>query len=1074
MRHELNRSHSDKQRPCHFLRAFAYEDERNDIDRDQLDYDVNGLVLHSSLVLCGWCMTRVEFDSEEEVNIVREVVEHIKAVMLWRPAKDQVITVTLAIIQGILRGSYLARKAFCEGGGVRVFLVSLQWLSMPTLQAAIPVLASFAEYPRLINEVKASSGYERLMNLAIKVQRMPRDIASWLGDFIVHLAGSRGDGDHPEKAREYGQLLISLVNHEVTSISPFVLTCLWRMCLQPKTNVMLIDLGCVEALLIYLKRALVSPIEGVFDGATNVAVGLLWRLLADSNMSTDSQTTEVLDILFGILRVRSKRATSELRKVCVEMAWYMCVSDVNHKEHAMRRGVQAALLKLMLDLDEQSRVPSYLRVAAGGFFMYMYLHNETGAAFRKVCGEFGRKVGLLEIFGRIIQSDDRECQVFAAKSVGYLCVTSSLRARAREIGVVKKLVPFAVGKNSTLELQVTCLNSLLNLSLDSKAQAIIGRMALESLFELSIGGGQLGFYDQNKGTKDDDRGYHHQYSERVQNIARKLLDNLTHNANNRTRFYKIELARKFHFKELESSRDSTGNGFQELLKDHRLQGNQVEDKQQEQLKKLSKKGESMYDIMRSWRSSIWSKLDGPNTHQKKAFLRWFRTAFYNELLADDAMRYIVLSPMALSKHKERIEEEEKDEHVSEEEQISFRTASRSQSAAYWLKSPMRDLWNYPFPASPIATALRSRREERPPFKPPFASPCPPPSPSAHNRHTRPQSAKVMPYTPPRATVRSATRSVSRKGEELRLAVQRNIWAPKICSIRQEEIEITPLENIEKGGTGKEAGARANTKHHIRQRPQSAMSPRSRLQGPLRDSPRAPKLKPEKKKQTRVQVDNEGNLKTFTFGPTSHPGPSATKLFRWQTVEGSKVGASLFPAYTMAVPSSDDRSKSLRDGKKAKNAKMQGKKRYKTKKQKMHFCLERDYHEAVLSLDFDSPTLPTQLSQLLVFEAFGRLSLSDEARDMFAEVASSPFDFVSLLTALTKLGARFQHRLCKESRSFVRRLSTKDLLQSIEKDDPLEMQLELLGGFGGGECEDDEDPWIAEASVFLTKGVKDWG
>ena len=185
--------------------------------------------------------------------------------------------------------------------------------------------------------------------------------------------------------------------------------------------------------------------------------------------------------------------------------------------------------------------------------MFMYLHDESGSAFRKLCGEFGRKQGLLEILGKMIQSDERECQVFAAKSVGYLCTTAHLRAKARKIGVVERLVPFAVGKDATLELQVTCLNSLLNLSLDSEAQAIIGRMALESLFELSIGGGRLG--DHNGGVA---KGA--EQRERVQKTARKLLDNLTHNAKNRTRFYKIELGRKFHFKELEGGRGEGGGG----------------------------------------------------------------------------------------------------------------------------------------------------------------------------------------------------------------------------------------------------------------------------------------------------------------------------------------------------------------------------------------------------------------------------------------------------------------------------------------------------------------------------------
>ena len=72
-------------------------------------------------------------------------------------------------------------------------------------------------------------------------------------------------------------------------------------------------------------------------------------------------------------------------------------------------------------------------------------------------------------------------------------------------------------------------------------------------------------------------------------------------------------------------------------------------------------------------------------------------------------------------------------------------------------------------------------------------------------------------------------------------------------------------------------------HNTRQRPKSAMP----FQGRGHDAGSRAKQKPrtELKKQTKVQINSEGNLKTFTFGPTSHPGPSGTKLYRWRTVEG---------------------------------------------------------------------------------------------------------------------------------------------------------------------------------------------
>ena len=150
-----------------------------------------------------------------------------------------------------------------------------------------------------MNEVKAASGYHRLLKLGIKGQQMPRDIATWLGDLLVFLAGSRGDSDEKKRAevgveperkkrrnkertkltqdpnpKDYAKLLVELLNHEVTAISPFVLTCLWRMCLVPRTRVMLIHLGCVEAVIVYLKRALASSIEAEYEGATQIAVGV--------------------------------------------------------------------------------------------------------------------------------------------------------------------------------------------------------------------------------------------------------------------------------------------------------------------------------------------------------------------------------------------------------------------------------------------------------------------------------------------------------------------------------------------------------------------------------------------------------------------------------------------------------------------------------------------------------------------------------------------------------------------------------------------------------------------------------
>ena len=201
---------------------------------------------------------------------------------------------------------------------------------------------------------------------------------------------------------------------------------------------------------------------------------------------------------------------------------------------------------------------------------------------------------------------------------------------------------------------------------------------------------------------------------------------------------------------------------------------------------------------------------------------------------------------------------------------------------------------------------------------------------------------------------------------------------------------------------------------------------------------------------------------------------------------SKVGASLFPSYIMVTDSTDDVKKKETERNQGKEQKKTEKKnkdgtrrRRKAKRQKMHFCLERDYHEAVLSLHFDSPSIPVQLSDLLVFGLFRKLRLGDEARDLFAEVASSPFDFHSLTSAVRRLGARFQHRFAKENKAFARRTDAKDLLHDIHKDAPLKVKLDILGGLGGlgagdgGDGEDDEDPWIAETSVFTTKGVKDW-
>ena len=137
--------HSNGQSLDDLLRAFAYDDTDSGVAREQLDFDINGLVLHSSLLVCSWCASRSELDSDE-IAVVREIVEHVKAVLLWRQAKDQVVFVTLAIMERILHKSYLARKEFCEGGGVRTFLMSLQWLSMPTVRGWM-VLVAHGEEP---------------------------------------------------------------------------------------------------------------------------------------------------------------------------------------------------------------------------------------------------------------------------------------------------------------------------------------------------------------------------------------------------------------------------------------------------------------------------------------------------------------------------------------------------------------------------------------------------------------------------------------------------------------------------------------------------------------------------------------------------------------------------------------------------------------------------------------------------------------------------------------------------------------------------------------------------------------
>ena len=436
--------------PNELLGAFGYNAKESDISSNQLNYDINGVVLHSSLFVCAWSRLETE-NTTEQVAIWREIVYHVNAVLLWRHGKDQVVIITLAMIKSIIRKSHVCRKAFCDRGGIRTFLASLQWLSVSIVPYAIAVLSECLEYPRLANEVKASSGYLRLMQLALKMQTLPRDAATWLGALIVGLAGVNGDGDEPAKLKDYSQLLVKVVNHKVTSISPFILTCLWRMSLIPETKVVLIHVGCIEALLLYLKRSFAFYLESFYAGSTHVALGIIWRLVADESISIESDKFEILDVLLGILKIQTERVAHELRKVAVEMIWYICVSEPKYMEHVIKRGVHSILLRFMLDVNDDA-IPPYLRVAAGGLFLYMYLNVQVGPAFCKLCGKFGKKEGLLEILCNMINTNDRECQVFAAKSVGYICVTPRLRARARELGVIEKLVPFEFSRRSLCSL----------------------------------------------------------------------------------------------------------------------------------------------------------------------------------------------------------------------------------------------------------------------------------------------------------------------------------------------------------------------------------------------------------------------------------------------------------------------------------------------------------------------------------------------------------------------------------------------------------------------------------------------
>ena len=180
---------------------------------------------------------------------------------------------------------------------------------------------------------------------------------------------------------------------------------------------------------------------------------------------------------------------------------------------------------------------------------------------------------------------------------------------------------------------------------------------------------------------------------------------------------------------------------------------------------------------------------------------------------------------------------------------------------------MREMWNYPFPASPIVD--KSTFKSRVPFRAPFASPSPPKSPSPR--------ARSMPYTPPRATVRSPERSVSRRGQIARVSVKRHVWAPEICSIWQEDANAPEALVEETNSQG-----HLHSKQRWDRQKQRIKTSRTSLNGRQEDKLRR---QMEPRIQTKVQVNNEGNFKTFTFGPTSDAGPYGTRLFCWKTVNG---------------------------------------------------------------------------------------------------------------------------------------------------------------------------------------------
>eukprot|EP00948_MAST-09A_sp_MAST-9A-sp1_P002672 g2672.t1 len=456
--------------------------------------------------------------------------------------------------------------------------------------------------------------------------------AHLLGQTLVNLFE-----DNDRKLENY-KFLLEMLWFESHCLHPYILRILWnkvhnlpKLRLQLLTEVNLIERisNCIRHKLISTKHSLSVVM------AMKMASKFLWYLLYCPEVYENKETCDqIMRLFIAILRFHQSWQV-EVWPIAMQVLWYIQANFRDMRYSMYNVGIIQILIQIFLSKSVNSKT----RTIAASFFMnifFSFFQNKDSDT-AKYFGQFGKIANLIEFLKPWFSSSDLELRTFAATALARM---TKLGDEAKRLIVKNDLLPllirYATQRHSEREseLRIASLNCLLNLTTVTQIQSHIGakkyistlisscrnivrtsRHALDASCKLSSG-----LSGPNVTTTNI-----------IFNLLACILENLSHNKDNRTHFYIEELQiQKERMEKLEEEKNEDNDKTDMLTP---MPTGNIFKTPHHSRKKKGKRKTKIQDERRVTYSRPDVGFAGSDSNAKDSYISWF---VYTFLFGDGA------------------------------------------------------------------------------------------------------------------------------------------------------------------------------------------------------------------------------------------------------------------------------------------------------------------------------------------------------------------------------------------------------------------------------------------------------